>query len=566
MKTTLALRTAALLCAIPCLGPLTHAQSQLAGDWQGTLNAGGVQLHLVLHIAAAKDGVLTATLDSTDQDALGIPVSAIALKGAAFSLSVDAVHGTYAGIVNKDSTEIEGTWTQGQPLPLTFKRAATQAAQSVPPSDVDGAWMGTLELGAAHLRVVFKLANTAAGLSARLQSPDQSPVWISASSVKRQADSLTIEIAKIDAVFAGKIASDRNSIEGAFTQMGTKTPLVLRRVKDESELQRPRPQNPLKPYPYREEEVTYTNPAADDTLAATLTVPPGKGPFPAVLLIAGSGPHDRDESLMGHKPFLVLADSLTRRGIVVLRADKRGIGKSTGAYITATTADFADDAQAGVEYLKSRPEVDRHRIGLIGHSEGGIIAPMVAVRDHDVAFVVLMAGPGVPGGQIIAAQQRLLLQASGYSKEKVEQNAALQQQIMALVEKEPDKTALDNQLHVLLAGQPEAAVNAQIAMADTPWFRSFLTYDPATALRRLKCPVLALNGEKDLQVPPALNLPPIRKALEEAGNTHFEIDELPGLNHLFQPAPTGLPTEYAQIDTTIAPVVLDKIASWILKQ
>lgn len=565
MRFCTGLKIAILLAGAAILTPSARAQTQLAGDWQGTLSAGGVQLRLVLHIAAASGGALTATLDSVDQDALGIPVSAIAVKGAAFTMSVDAVHGSYEGTVNKNATEIDGTWTQGQPLPLQFKRAAPETVPSVPPSDVEGTWMGTLELGAAHLRVVFKLANTVAGLSAQLQSPDQSPVWISASSIKRQGDSLTIEISKIDAVFEGKIAADRNSIDGVFAQMGNKTPLVLKRVKKESEIERPRPQNPVKPYPYREEHVSYTT-AADDTLAATMTVPPGKGPFPAVLLIAGSGPHDRDESLMGHKPFLVLADFLTRRGILVLRADKRGIGKSTGTYITATTADFADDAQAGVEFLKMRPEADPHRVGLIGHSEGGIIAPMVAVRDRDVAFLVLMAAPGVPGAEIVEAQQRLILQTSGVAREKIEQNAAMQRQIVALVEKYPDKEALDKQLRALLAGQSEAQIGAQIAMADTPWFRYFLTYDPATALRQLKCPVLVLNGEKDMQVPPALNLPPIRKALEEAGNTHFEIDKLPGLNHLFQPAQTGLPTEYAQIDTTIAPVVLDKIADWILKQ
>ena len=548
-----------------------HAQSQLAGDWKGTLSAGSAKLHLVLHLTAAKGWALTGKLDSLDQGALGIPVSSVTVRGSVFTMTVDAVHGIYDGTVNKDSTEIDGTWNQGQPLALSFKRVAPQVApqpsgEPIRPSDIDGSWMGTLNAGDLQIRIVFKIANASTGLTAQLQSPDQISMWIPAA-VTRNSSALTIEIKSIGATFAGKIAADLNSIEGTFTQMGNNLPLLLKRVKDESALERPRPQNPVKPYPYREEDVAYTDKAAGNTLAATLTIPPGKGPFPAVLLIAGSGPNDRDEALMGHRPFLVLADYLTRRGIVVLRADKRGVGKSTGDLNTATTADFADDAQASVDYLKTRPQVDPHRIGLLGHSEGGVIAPMVAARDHDVAFVVMMAGTGVPGDQIIEAQQRLIEEASGMPEDKVEKSAAQERQLVALIEEEQDTAALDQQLHTLLAGTvPDTQIGAQINFVKSPWFRYFLTYDPATALRKLTCPVLVLNGEKDLQVPPALNLPAIRKALDQAGNTHYEIDEQPGLNHLFQPAKTGLLTEYAQIDITIAPAVLDKIANWILKQ
>jgi pimeloyl-ACP methyl ester carboxylesterase len=303
-------------------------------------------------------------------------------------------------------------------------------------------------------------------------------------------------------------------------------------------------------------------------LAATLTVPRGKGPFPAVLLIVGSGPHDRDESLMGHKPFLVLSDYLTRKGIVVLRADKRGVDKSTGDLTSATTADFATDAEAGVAYLKTRSEVDPRKIGLIGHSEGGIIAPMVAARNSGVAFIVLMAGTGVPGDQIIVEQLRLIEEAGGASKDKASGDAAKEGEVLTLVEKEKDIATLDKELHekFVSAGMPEAQIDASIKTVTTPWFRDFLAYDPATALRKVACPVLVLNGEKDLQVPPAQNLPAIRKALEDGGNKHFEIDELPDLNHLFQTAKTGSPIEYAEIEETISPLALGKIAGWILKQ
>lgn len=571
MKNRIAKTLVLVALVLAAFSPLCRAQAQIAGDWQGTLSAGGAQLRLVLHVVAAKDGSLTATLDSVDQGAKDIPVSAISLKDSKLSLTVESVHGTYEGTVNKDATAIDGTWSQGTPLELNFKRSPAQALvalKPVPPSEIDGTWMGKLDAGTIKLRIFFKIVNTQDGLTATMQSPDQSPVWIPASSVTRSGTSISIGLNGIGATFEGKIAADLNSIDGTFTQMSNPMPLALKRVKNQAEMQLRRPQNPVKPYPYREEEVTYANKAAGNTLAATLTIPPGKGPFPAVLLIVGSGPHDRDESLMGHKPFLVLSDYLTRKGIVVLRADKRGVGKSTGNIAAATIADFAIDAEAGVTYLRTRSEVDPHKIGLIGHSEGGIVAPMVASRNSGVAFIVLMAGSGVPGDQIIVEQARLIEQAGGASKEKVAHDVDNEREVLALVEREKDSTILDKKLREKLAadGMPEAQIGASVKMVTGLWFRDFLTYDPATALRKVTCPLLAINGEKDLQVPPAQNLPAIRKALEDGGNKHFEIDELPGLNHLFQTAKTGSPSEYGEIEETISPVALDKIASWILKQ
>jgi hypothetical protein len=560
MKVAIVSKFAILLLAALALSPLCRAQAQIAGDWEGTLNAGGVPLRQVLHISAAKDGTLTATMDSIDQGADGIPVSAVALSDSKLKLTLEAVHGVYEGTVNKDATEIDGTWSQGTPLALNFKRAA-------PPSDIDGKWLGTLDAGAVKLRVVLRVFNASDGLAASLQSPDQGPGWIPATSIKRAGSSLNFAIDSLGVVFDGKIGVDLTSVDGTFTQGGRPLPLALKRIKDQAELQTRHPQNPVKPYPYREEEVTYANKAAGNTLAGTLTVPPGKGPFPAVLLISGSGPNDRDETVFGHKPFLVLSDYLTRKGIVVLRADKRGIGKSTGDLAKATTADFATDAEAGVAYLKSRPEADPQRIGLIGHSEGGTIAPMVAASDPGVRFIVLMAGPGVPGDQLIAEQKRLIEEASGVTKEQAAQDAARQRELYTLVETEKDDAVLEKELRAKMAGHvPETMMDAEIQQLMSPWWRYTLTYDPATALRKVACPVLVLNGEKDLQVPPALDLPAIRKALEEGGNKHFEIDELPGLNHLFQTARTGAPTEYALSEETISPVALDKIATWILKQ
>jgi fermentation-respiration switch protein FrsA (DUF1100 family) len=548
-----------------------RAQAQdIAGDWEGTLHAGVADLHLVLHITKTDAGALKATLDSVDQAAYGIPVSSIALKDSKLSLGVEAVHGTYDGKVSSDGGSICGTWPQGQPLPLEFKRAAAKVKEHKPakPSDIDGTWMGTLDVnGGIKLRVVFHIVNTGDGLVATMDSPDQNLSGLPMSKVTRDGTTLKIEVQKLNGVFDGKIAADLNSIDGTWTQGGAGLPLALKRVKDQAELELRRPQNPVKPYPYREEDVSYENKVQAVTLAATLTIPRGKGPFSAVLLITGSGPQDRDESLLGHKPFLVLSDYLTRKGIAVLRADDRGTAKSTGNFATATTADFATDAEAGLAFLKTRPEMDAHKIGLIGHSEGGIIAPMVAARNRDVAFIVMMAGSGVRGDEILVEQVQAIAESSGKNHEDAVKEGAQEREILNLIETENDEAALEKEIKEKMAGEaPEAQIGTSIKALTSPWFRYFLTYDPATALRKVTCPVLAIGGEKDTQVPVKQNLPAIRAALEQAGNKHFEVDELPGLNHLFQTAKTGSPAEYAQIEETMSPVALEKMATWVLKQ
>ncbi len=419
---------AVIVCGV-CL-----AQSQDAvGDWQGTLNVGTTQLHVVLHIAREADGSLIATFDSVDEGPFGIPVSSVSLKNSKVKLTLDSIRASYDGKFNSDGTKIYGTWSQpGGLLDLDFKRAkaetqgrlmptpASDQAKTyklATPSDIDGTWLGTVEASGIKLRVLFHILNTADGLTATMDSPDQGVNGVPATAVRRNGSSLKIEVRQMKGgAFEGKISPDLAKIDGTYSWNGGALPLVVQRVKDASALERRRPQNPVKPYPYREEEVSYVNKSAQGvTLAGTLTIPPGKGPFPAVLLVPGSGPHDRDETLLGQKPFLVLADYLTRKGIVVLRVDDRGVGKSTGSRVDATTADFATDAEAGVAYLKTRPEVDSHKIGLIGHSEGGLIAPMVAARNPDVAFIVMMAGPGVPGDEILLEQGVLISEAAGAS-------------------------------------------------------------------------------------------------------------------------------------------------------
>jgi uncharacterized protein len=335
-----------------------------------------------------------------------------------------------------------------------------------------------------------------------------------------------------------------------------------------------RPQEPKKPYPYDEEEVGYENKRDGVKLAGTLTLPRGKGPFPAVLLITGSGSQDRNESLLGHKPFLVLADYLTRQGIAVLRVDDRGVGGSSGSVPNSTTENFAADVMAGIEFLKTRKEIDPKQIGLIGHSEGGLIAPMVAAQNDDVAFIVLMAGTGLTGEETLYQQGALILKAGGASAEQLAKQRATQESMFKILKWEKDPLTIEKRLHEALSSslteeekkKAEQAIAAQIKLVNTPWFCYFLTLDPRPVLRKVKCPVLAINGENDLQVPANKNLREIEAALKAGGNKDLTIVRLPKLNHLFQTSETGSPNEYIKIEETIAPVALRTIGDWILKR
>jgi uncharacterized protein len=464
-----------------------------------------------------------------------------------------------------------------------------EKAERPAPHRIEGLWQGTLNTGAIQLRVVFKIKTKPDGsLTGTLDSIDQGAKDIPLSAVRLTGEAVQFECNAVFGVYNGKLSADGAKIVGDWKQGGISLPLTLQRVEKEIELRRP--QEPKKPYPYRGEAVAYDNKKGKSHLAGTLTLPRGKGPFPAVLLITGSGQQDRDEALLGHRPFLVLADALTRRGIAVLRVDDRGVGGSTGDVTGATSVDFAGDALAGVAYLKTRREIDPKKIGLIGHSEGGLIAPMVAVRSKDVAFIVLMAGTGLTGEEIMYRQSALILKASGGTPEAIAKQCAAQERMFAVVKREKENAAAEKALREIDAeqhapptpdpaqasaaaktepqkasGQPAASQEAMLQMLLSPWFRYFLTYDPRPTLRQVKCPVLAINGEHDLQVPPKENLQAIRQALQAGGNRDVTVKELPKLNHLFQTSRTGSPAEYAQIEETIAPTALRLIGDWILR-
>jgi fermentation-respiration switch protein FrsA (DUF1100 family) len=444
--------------------------------------------------------------------------------------------------------------------------------------DIAGTWLGTLSVPGQELRIVFNIASVDGGLTATMDSPDQGATGIPTERVTFENGTLVIEVPAVPGGgrYQGSVSGDGQSIEGSWSQGTASIPVVLRKVDD---VETPaRPQEPAEPYPYLAEAVTYENPAADLTLSGTLTLPEGLRPFPAVVLVTGSGPQDRNETVMGHRPFLILADHLTREGIAVLRYDDRGVGESTGDFGAATSKDFASDALAGVRYLKARSEIDPGRIGLIGHSEGGLIAPLVAAESDEVAFIVLLAGPGITGEEIILLQSELIGRAQGLSDEQISRNLKAQGMIFELVTGTDNPASVRDEVRQILvdlleamseeerqaAGFTEAAIPAQLAQVTSRWMHFFLTYDPVPTLQRVTVPVLAINGEKDLQVPPGPNLAAIESALRRGANPDFETAELAGLNHLFQTAETGAPSEYSRIEETMAPVALTTVSAWIL--
>jgi dienelactone hydrolase len=441
--------------------------------------------------------------------------------------------------------------------------------------DISGAWSGVLKIqGGLQLRLVFHIQKTAAGYSATMDSPDQGAKGIPVTAITFASPSLKISVANAGIEYEGALGED-GAITGSFKQMGQSFPLNLSKEAVEEE-KIVRPQEPAKPYPYHEEEVSFKNAEAGVTLAGTLTLPKKKGMFPAVVLISGSGAQNRDEELMGHKPFLVIADYLTRNGIAVLRFDDRGTAASTGDFKAATSLDLSKDVEAAVRYLQARKEINRKKIGLIGHSEGGVIAPMLASRSSDIAFIVLLAGTGVSGDQLLLSQQKAIYAASGMSEAEWEKiraiNAKAFEMVIQSTHPEQLKTDLTAYLKQVLQAHPnqkpqgmseEQFVQSSVAQLTNPWIVHFIKYNPAPALEKTKCPVLALNGEKDLQVPAKENLEAIRSALAKGGNNRVTVKALPGLNHLFQECTTGLPAEYATIEQTISPAALEEMLKWI---
>jgi hypothetical protein len=449
-------------------------------------------------------------------------------------------------------------------LLLVFLSVACAFGQDFSLTQLQGLWTGTLNEGILNLRVAIRFDRNGGG---KLDSLDQHVSDIPVTAVRVQGYRVMFRVDSVDGSFSGVVMDNGNRLDGDWYQ-GIDLPFTLSREGVMPKVKRP--QTPQPPFPYSEQDIKFASYARNVFLDGTLTIPNGTGPFPGVVLITGSGPQDRDETNLGHKPFWVIADYLARHGVVVLRADDRGTGKSTGTFNGSTTRDFADDTGGAVRFLKTREFVGR--IGLIGHSEGGLVAPMVASNPElggkDVDFLVLLAAPGVPGDQIVIEQQMLISRAMGVSEISIEKNREREEKILSIARTETDPILAKSKMRATLgefAGGPMNLLNSRFDEAVTPWFRFIVNYDPGPALRELKQPVLALNGALDVQVPPAQNLPAITWELEAGENRDYEVVKMAGLNHFFQTATTGAPSEYGEIEETIAPSVLNLITEWITR-
>ena len=465
-----------------------------------------------------------------------------------------------------------------------FSIAVSLIASNQGPSPLIGDWLGKLNTGAISLRIVFHIKVDPAGkLTATMDSPDQSAYGLPVGDVTITDKAVKFDLPAVNGSLIGTLDDSGKVITGRWEQGGASLPITLT-LSDTPIVPVKRPQTPQAPFPYTETNITFSSLAKGIKLAGTLTVPKGPGPFPAAIFVSGSGGQDRDETMLGHKPFHVLADQLTRLGIATLRYDDRGVGLSNGDQATGTSKDFANDAEGAHRFLKTAANIKRTKIGFIGHSEGALIAPMVAARNPDVAFVVMLAGPGVPGKDVILKQSEAIMKAMKASPAEIKKSRDSQLKIIAsvdaVVRKNPSYpdpiklvAALKKETDALIAALPladrieaqknRAMVDAQVQQFATPWFRYFLNYDPRTALRKVKVPVLVMNGDKDLQVIASQNVPEVEKALRTGGNKRVTVRLMPGLNHLFQHTETGSPQEYGTIDETFAPEAIKEIGAFI---
>lgn len=440
--------------------------------------------------------------------------------------------------------------------------------------EISGSWSGSLNIQGTNLLIVFNITKAGTLYESTMDSPDQGAFAIPTTSTKFSDGKLEITATALGMKFEGELKDD--SIIGTFKQGALSVPLTL--IRGATNVQS-RPQTPKEPFPYHSEQVAITSKDGKHTISGTFTKPFGKGLFPAIVLIAGSGPNDRDETLFNHKPFLVVSDHLTKNGFAVLRYDKRGVGKSTGSYADATIDDFAEDAKLALEFLKKRADIDKSKTGLLGHSEGGIVASMVAANNNDVNFIVLMAAPGIDGIEIVIDQNEFSMIQQKFAPDLIMKMQSVNKQMFTgLINwggTENEKKTLHDRLSELWELIPSQAkanlektsfINYQFNAMITPGYRSFLLSKPSSYIQKIKCPVFAINGKLDSQVSATKNLNSISEALKKGGNSSSKTKIYEKLNHIFQESTTGLVTEYGKIEQTISPEVLSDITAWLKNQ
>ncbi len=566
-----------------------HAQKKISGHWNGSLAVGGRGLKLVFNFEQKADGTYSGTMDSPDQGAFGIPCDQVDIHGDTVTAQIFKIRGGFTGVFTNDTT-LKGNWKQGgQQLPMELHKSAMAAKPEIPmPSSSDknitGIWEGKLNTGQFYIRLAFHIdLQSDKSYKGAMDSPDQGILGVPCDHVILIGDSLDIEV-KPTIGMTGRMIND-TTFAGRWNQGGKLLPFVIYKVKQASKIPL-RPQTPKPPFKYNSEDVEFDNADKSVHFGATFTYPKGKGPFPTAILITGSGQQDRDETIFGHKSFAVIADYLTNRGIAVLRVDDRGMGKTTGDLTKATSADFANDVEAELQYLKTSKEADPKKMGMIGHSEGGLIASIVAARNPDINFVIMLAGPGVKGSEILVKQTHDIYIANGVPVDATDAYCVIFKKILeefmasddtAMVHKKvmADYTAWKAQqtpatLTALKINTDSTGdkkiINDFMAGFSSPWIRYFILTDPKPLIEKFHCKVLALDGSKDLQVNAEINLKAIHDALSKSKSPSFETKELPGLNHLFQTCKTCTVGEYQELEETFSPTALEVMWKWMEKE
>lgn len=554
-----------------------QAQSDVTEEiWIGTLDVKVAKLRLQLELTAGEDGNGSGKMISLDQNNAELPFSQFSRDEKSLSFEVKSLGIKFDGQFQADGKTLAGTFVQG---PQKFQLEFEKGNKAGPQVHLQ-TWTGIMEAGGRKFDFQFRVfQDDEETLTAKLDSFSESIFGLHCDVTHGENGVIEIDVPAVAAKFTGTLSADGQMTTGKWNQAGNGYNLQLTKIPlDQTRAAKPqeRPQTPKEPFPYRATDVEFENSGAKIRLAGTLTQPKSDSAA-AVILINGSGPQDRDETIAGHKPFAVLADHLSRNGVAVLRYDERGVGKSTGNFSVATSADLATDVEAAIVFLKTRDDIDAKKIVLIGHSEGGLLAPMVAARRDDIAGIVLLAAPGVNGEKIVFDQSRKIAQASGlFDAEELDKQDQMLRIAFGLLKKSPagaDSFYEDFKVQAASVMGEEAdgfelRPDLELAMRqlDTPWFRYFASYEPVPALQKITCPTLVLIGANDLQVNPVLNLPPIEAALKAANNEDVTIKTLPGLNHLFQTSETGLPGEYGSLTETFSPTALEAISQWMAKR
>ncbi|MDL2357300.1 MAG: alpha/beta fold hydrolase, partial [Pseudomonadota bacterium] len=515
-----------LACVFAVTGAAAAAPApSLPGLWHATLQTAAGSYTLELSVKQDPQGAFSASLESIDQaPGEAIAVGGVELHEDQLTLKIDALGAAYEGRFDAGQDAWLGNWRQGRALPLAWLRGPVPTAPNI--AGIDGDWRATLNRNGTDLHLILHVRSSARGTRAKLDSPDMGIAGLDVTGLRREGNRIYLRVPEASVVFEGELGDGATSLSGRWQRQGMPG-ATLRFTRPAqpvaAALAAPRPQTPRAPFAYRVQEVRFANPQANITLAGTLTLPPGRGPFAAAVLISGSGPADRDQAMFGHRPFAVLADHLTRQGIAVLRCDVRGVGDSGGRFDGAVNADLAGDVRAAVQFLRGQPGIDPKAVGLIGHSQGGIVGPLAALHNPAVAYVVLLAAPATSMAELLLAQRRMTVAMMGQGGTASADHEAALATLFAASALAQDRAAAQALIGAMLTPEllrrldaSEAQKPGLVGELSSDWLRDVLRYDAPATLGALTVPLLALNGSLDRQVPAAANLAAIR--LASAGN------------------------------------------------